>query len=204
MKTADFLGTQPFLNHLQRQRTPRRLLALCLFSALCLSFTIVFEVMVRVEEKRAEAGRKPLPEAAAAQQELGKIFKQMDLYAQALDPLSTHLAKPMYAELLGGLDRALGPSVEVERVVWNRKPETDKKGRAKKGGPENVHMTVDAIVLDEETATTLADLLAAYTGYEATVDNAEPVPERWPATRMRIRLIGAANIGLPAAREVSS
>jgi hypothetical protein len=188
MKTADFLGTQPFLNHLQRRRTPRRLLMLCLFSALCLGGSVAFEVSVHVEEKRAEAGQRPMPEAAQAQVELGEIYGEMNTFSQALDPLAEHLARPTAAGMLAGLDQALGPEVEVERVAWSRKVKADKKGKTKANGPEILVLEVEVIATNEETATSLDAVLAAYTGMKAQIQGHKPVKDRWPAVRMTVRL----------------
>lgn len=188
MKTADFLGTQPFLNHLQRRRTPRRLLMLCLFSAFCLGGSVAFEVSVSVEEKRAEAGQRPLPESSQAQVELGKIYAEMNAFALALDPLAEHLALPTSSGMLAGLDDALGSDVEVERVSWSREIKADKKGKRKKGGPEMLVLEVEAIAKNEETATSLDAMLSAYAGMSAQIDDHEPVADRWPAVRMTVRL----------------
>lgn len=188
MKTADFLGTQPFLNHLQRRRTPRRLLMLCLFSALCLGGSFAFEVSVHVEEKRAVAGQRPMPEASQAQVELDGIYSEMNTFSQALDPLAEHLARPTAAGMLAGLDAALGPEVEVERVSWSREIKADKKGKKKTKGPEVLVLEVEAIATNEETATSLDAVLAAYTGMKAQIQDHEPVADRWPAVRMTVRL----------------
>lgn len=188
MKTADFLGTQPFLNHLQRRRTPRRLLMLCMFSAICLGGSVAFEVTVHVEEKRAEAGQRPMPEASQAQTELGEIYGEMDAFSQALDPLAEHLARPTAAGTLAGMDDALGPEVEVERVAWSREVKADKKGKKKTKGPEILVLVVEAIATNEETATSLDAVLAAYTGMSAQIQDHEPVADRWPAVRMTVRL----------------
>jgi hypothetical protein len=188
MKTADFLGTQPFLNHLRRRRSPQRVLMLCLFSAICLGGSVAFEVSVHVEEKRAEAGQRPMPEAAQAQAELGKIYGEMNTFSQALDPLAEHLARPTAAGMLAGLDEALGNEVEVERVAWNREIKSDKKGKRKAKGPEILVLVVEAIATNEETATSLDAVLAAYTGMKAQIQDHEPVADRWPAVRMTVRL----------------
>ncbi|MAW61043.1 MAG: hypothetical protein CMJ94_09420 [Planctomycetes bacterium] len=192
MKTADFLGTQPFTNHLQRRRTPRRLLTLCLYSALCLGGTFGFEMSVRVEEKRAEAGQKPMPEAAQAQVELENLFHEMNAFALALDPLSQHLDQPTCSGVLAGLEEALGADVSVERTSWKRAVKDDGKKRKKKKtkGEEILVLTVEAIAKNEETATSLAEVLEAYTGMAAQIQDHAPVPEAWPAVRMQIRLEG--------------
>lgn len=188
MKTADFLGTAPFMAHLQRRRTPRRLLTLCAFSLLCLTGTSLFGISVRAEEERAEKAAKPVPEAEQARQDLARIFEEMNVIAQHLDPLTDHLAMPGCAHLVSGLEEALGQSVEIERILWKKSQEVKKRGKKKKVGPETVRLEVEAIALDEETATSLDELLAAYTGYTAKVESHEPVEDRWPATRMRISL----------------
>jgi hypothetical protein len=188
MKTADFLGTQPFLNHLQRRRMPRRVLMLCLFCAICLGGSVAFEVSVHVEEKRAEAGQRPMPEAAQAQAELGEIYGEMNAFSQALDPLAEHLARPTAAGTLAGMDEALGPEVEVERVAWSREIKADKKGKKKANGPEILVLIVEAIATNEETATSLDAILSAYTGMKAQIQDHEPVADRWPAVRMTVRL----------------
>lgn len=190
MKTADFLGTQPFLNHLQRRRTPRRLLSLCLYSALCLGGTGAFEYMVRVEEKRAEAGQKPMPESAEAQAQLQGLFAEMNRFAEALDPLTAHIELPTCTSILSGLESALGDQVELERVAWEKTKAAEKgaKGKKKKDAPELLVLNVQAIAANEETATSLDAVLSAYTGMNAHIENHEPVPERWPQVRLRIRL----------------
>lgn len=192
MKTADFLGTQPFINHLQRRRTPRRLLTLCLYSAFCLGGTAAFEYSVRVEEKRAEAGQRPMPESAEAQVELQHLYAEMNRFASALDPLTGHLEQPACTSMLAGLEDALGDEVEIERISWERTVLADKKsrGKKKKNGPEILVLEVEAIAINEETATTLDAVLAAYTGMNAQIQDHEPVPERWPAVRLLVRLEG--------------
>jgi len=188
MKTADFLGTAPFVAHLQRRRTPRRVLTLCAFSLLCLTGTSLFGISVRAEEELAEKAARPVPEAEQAQSDLQRIFDEMNVIAQHLDPLTAHLAQPGCARLIAGLEDALGPSVEIERVQWKKSQQVKKRGKKKSVGPEIISLQVDAIALDEETATSLDKLLSAYTGYSARVDSHDPEPDRWPATRMRIVL----------------
>lgn len=198
MKTADFLGTAPFKAHLQRRRTPRRILTLCLFSALCLGSTFAFELSVYAEEKRAAKENTPDPGASEAQAELDRIYSEMNRFAMRLDPLAAHLAQPACAELIAGLEEAMGDSVELQRVTWKRMPKEQKRGKKPKaGGPEVLVMEVDAIALDEETATALTQVLTAYTGWKATLDSHEPVPDRFPATRMKVSLRADLAASLP-------
>ena len=145
---------------------------------------------MRVEEKRAEAGEKPMPEAAEAQAELKSLFAEMNRFAVALDPLTAHLEQPICTGMLAGLETALGQQVELERVSWERTSAAPKgaKGKKKKSAPEMLVLTVQAIAADEETATSLAEVLGAYTGMPAEIEDHEPVPERWPAVRLRVRL----------------
>lgn len=192
MKTADFLGTQPFSNYLQRRRTPRRLLFLCLFSAICLGGTIGFEFSVRIEEKRAEAGQRPMPESDQAQAELAHLYEEMNAFALALDPLAQHLDQPTASGMLAGLEEALGEDITIERMTWKRqeKVEGKKRKKSKKKGPEILVLEVEAIAKDEESATSLDEILAAYTGMTAQIQDHEPVPENWPAVRLVVHLEG--------------
>ena len=194
MKTADFLGTQPFSNYLQRRRTPRRLLWLCLYSAICLGGTIGFEIGVRGEEKLAEAGERPMPESAEAQVELSRMFDEMNAFALALDPLTQHLDQPTASGMLAGLEDALGEDVQVERMSWKRQEKTDgkkrKKSSSKKKAEEVLVLEVEAIAKNEESASSLDEVLAAYTGMTAQIQDHEPVPENWPAVRLVVHLEG--------------
>ena len=212
MKTADFLGTQPFTNYLQRRRTPRRLLWLCLYSAICLGGTIGFEVGVRGEEKLAKAGQKPMPESAEAQVELGRMFDEMNAFALALDPLTQHLDQPTASGVLAGLEDALGEDVQVERMSWKRQEKTDGKKRkksSKKRGEEVLVLEVEAIAKNEESATSLDGVLAAYTGMTAQIRDHDPVPESWPAVHLVVHLEGpvvaaTAEENAPATEEEKS
>lgn len=192
MKTADFLGTQPFTNYLQRRRTPRRMLWLCLYTAICLGGTIGFEIGVRGEEKLAEAGQKPMPESAEAQVELARMFDEMNAFALALDPLTQHLDQPTASGVLAGLEDALGDDVQVERMSWKRTEKTDgkKRKKSKKKGAEILVLEVEAIAKNEESAASLDEVLSAYTGMTAQIQDHEPVPESWPAVRLVVHLEG--------------
>lgn len=192
MKTADFLGTQPFTNYLQRRRTPSRLLWLCLYTAICLGGTIGFEIGVRGEEKLAEAGQKPMPESAEAQVELARMFEEMNAFALALDPLTHHLEQPTASSMLAGLEDALGDDVQVGRMSWKRQEKSDgkKRKRSAKKGEEVIVLEVEAIAKNEESAASLDEVLAAYTGMTAKIQDHEPVPDSWPAVRLVVHLEG--------------
>lgn len=192
MKTADFLGTQPFGNYLQRRRTPRRMLMLCIYSAICLGGTIGFEFNVRTEEKRAEAGQKPMPESAEAQVELSRMFDEMNAFALALDPLTHHLDQPTASGMLAGLEGVLSEEVSIERMTWKRQEKVDgkKRKKSKKKSEEVLVLEVEAICKNEESATSLDEILAAYTGMTAQIQDHEPIPENWPAVRLVVHLEG--------------
>jgi len=189
MRTADFLTEKEFRLHMDRRRTPRRLLILCLFSALCLGGTYAFEWEVGKQERLADQANAPDPGASQAEADLLRLYDEMNSFAPRLDPLTEHLSRPTTARMIAGLEEALGNSVELERVEWSQKIESSQSKGVKSQRPILV-LLVDAIALDEEIATTMDQVLMAYTGFEAHVENHEPVPKRWPATRMRIRLVG--------------
>lgn len=191
MRTADFLGEAPFKKYCERRRTPRRLLTICLYLAFCLAGTFGFHWEVVTQEREADRANAPDPAASQAEAELLRIYDEMNKFAARLDPLAGHLGKPTCANMIGGLDGALGPSVEVERVQWKSELEVTKS----KGVTTErtiLVFTIEAVALDEKTATTIDEVLAAYTGYEATITSHEAVENRWPATRMKIRLVGDA------------
>jgi hypothetical protein len=188
MKTADFLGEVPFRTHNERQRTPRRILAICLYCAACLAGTFALHWEVKGQEKKAERVNAPDPEASQAQAELLRIYDEMNMFASRLDPLTEQLAKPTCTHMLSGLEKALGPTVELDRVFWKREIEVT-KGKKKTTEREVLVFMVEAIALDEATAVSLDEILAAYTGYEATIQSHDPVVDRWPATFLRIRLV---------------
>jgi hypothetical protein len=189
MRTADFLTEKEFRLHLDRRLTSRRVLILCLFSALCLGGTFAFEWEVGKQERLAEQANAPDPAASQAQADLLRLYDEMNSFAPRLDPLTEHLSQPTTARMIAGLEEALGDSVELERVEWSREVEIQKSNGVKSERSILV-LIIDAIALDEEIATTMDQILMAYTGFEAHVENHEPVAKRWPATRMRIRLVG--------------
>lgn len=199
MKTADFLGTQPFTDYLQRRRTPGRLLWLCLYAAICLGGTVGFEMSVREEEKLAEAGQNPMPESAEAEVELMRMFEEMNAFALTLDPLTHHLKQPTAFSLIAGLKGALGDDVQVGRMSWKRQERSDgkKRKRSTKKREEVIVLEVEAIAKNEESAASLDEVLAAYTGMTAQIQDHEPVPDKWPAVRLVVRLEGPVTMKEP-------
>lgn len=191
MRTADFLGDSPFKTHCERQRTPRRLLTICVYLAVCLASTFAFHWEVVSQEQEADRANAPDPAASQAEAELLRIYDEMNQFASRLDPLTAHLAEPTCSNMISGLEAALGPAVELERLQWKRELEVT-KGKAGTTKRDLLVFTIDAVALDEKTATTLDEVLAVYTGYEATILSHEAVEGRWPATRLKIKLVGDA------------
>jgi|SaaInl7_135m_RNA_FD_contig_111_96028_length_3722_multi_4_in_0_out_0_3 hypothetical protein len=189
MKTADFLGETSFKTHLERRRTPRRILTLCLYCAFLLAGTFGFHWEVTSQELEADRSNAPNPAASQAEAELLRIYDEMNQFAARLDPLTEHLGKPTCAHMISGLEGALGPSVEIERVLWKSELEVT-KDMGKSVERTILTFTIEAVALDEKTATILDEVLAAYTGYEATIQSSEAVEDRWPATRLQIKLVG--------------
>ncbi len=203
MKTADFLGEAPFKTHLERRRTPRRILTLCLYCAVLLASTFAFHWEVTSQELEADRSNAPDPAASQAEAELLRIYDEMNQFAARLDPLTAHLGKPTCAHMISGLEGALGPSVEIERVVWKSEVEVTKnKGKAIERTV--LAFTIEAVALDERTATILDEVLAAYTGYEATIQSHEAVEDRWPATRLQIKLVGEPGMEASSGADVDS
>ncbi len=191
MKTADFLGDAAFKTHCERRRTPRRLLTICLYLAACLASTFAFHWEVVTQEREADRANAPDPAASQAEAELLRIYDEMNQFAARLDPLTAHLGKPTCANMIGGLEVALGPAVEIERLQWKSELEVT-KSKGKTSERTVLTFTIDAVALDEKTATTIDEVLAAYTGYEAFILSHEAVEGRWPATRLKIKLVGDA------------
>jgi hypothetical protein len=191
MRTADFLGDAPFRTHSERQRTPRRLLTICLYLAACLAATFAFHWEVVTQEREADRANAPDPAASQAEAELLRIYDEMNQFAARLDPLTAHLGKPTCANMVGGLEGALGPAVEIERLLWKSETEVT-KSKGKTTERTVLVLTIDAVALDEKTATIIDEVLAAYTGYEASILSHEAVEDRWPATRLKIKLVGEA------------
>ncbi len=185
MKTADFLGESSYRVHLERSRTPQRVLISCVYSFLCLIALFAFDLEVRGQERAAEQANAPDPAASEASADMERLFEDINDFATRLDPLAEHLAQPTAARMLAGLDSAVDPTVEIERVQWRTEI---KVGANRKDVQSLLVLIIDAVAYEEAAATALVDVLEAYSGYTGVVEKHDSVPDRWPATRLRIRL----------------
>ncbi len=187
MRTVDFLPAEAFANHLERRRTPRRLLVVAVFTLICTGATVGLGAAVRGRELAAAEALRPDPSAIAAKGDLQRIFGEMNLYARRLDLLTHHLRKPTVGDFLAGLADAAGPRTTIEKVSWRAL--MDRKGRGGAPLPDQLTLTVTGVVHGDQALLGIPEALKELSGFDrASFGRTEVVPDSVDATRVEILL----------------
>ncbi len=163
MRTADFLPESAFQGHLDRRKTPLRLIllgALGMLSVL-VSGAFAFEA-IRVE-RQATAAEQPDAAASEARADLQRVYQEMNGYAVQLDPLAEHLQRPTVGWILRDVAGQVGEGVQLEEISWNF--EFGVPGAKKGGDRDEVGLTLVATVVGKQALLDLDDRLVEFTGF---------------------------------------
>ena len=189
MKTADFLPPQEFLTHLERRKTPRRLVVLGVFTLVAMIGALAVNVEAAFQEAAAVSAEAPNDFEIQAGLELKEIYGEMNAYVDRLDPLADHLKMPASGRMLANLSSAVGPFVQIEKIQWEH--EVRRQGAIKVETAE-LHLTLTCLVRGDRTLLELPDNLKEYTGFDSAWidDQTELVLEMRDTVRARVHVTG--------------
>jgi hypothetical protein len=192
MKTVDFLPPKAFTDHLERRRTPRRLMILGVFCGLCLGAATAVEVEANSQETKALIAETPDDRAQQATVELKNLLAEIAQEALRLDPLTEHIQMPTLGEVLAGLANAVGRGTEIEKVNFSHEIKQDGRGGKVKC---SVEMVVTCKVRGDENLLALPGRLQQLTGYaEAKASRVELVKNRNDLIRVDVTLTNPLNV----------
>ena len=173
MRTADFLPDSAFANHLDRRRTPKRLILLGGAVMLSLLVSGAFAVEAMRIEKQATAAEQPDDAARAARAELSQLYAEMNQYAVQLDPLSEHLKRPTVGWILKDIASKVGDDVQIEEISWDFRFGIP---GAKDGlDRDQAELTVVTTVRGKGALLELDDRLQNFVGYERVIPGRQEV-----------------------------
>ncbi len=189
MRTADFLPPQDFQTHLERRKTPRRLVILGLFMLVAMIGALAVNVEAAFQEAAAVSAEAPNDFEIQAGLELKEIYGEMNAYVDRLDPLADHLQMPASGRMLANLASAVGPFVQIEKIQWEHA--IQRKGAVKIESAE-LHLTLTCLVRGDRTLLELPDNIKEYTGFdEAWIDDqTELVLEMRDTVRAKVHVTG--------------
>jgi len=163
MRTADFLPPQEFETHLERRKTPKRLITLGALTLVAATIALAVKVEAAFQEAAAVNAEAPNEHETAAGLELKELYAQMNAYVGRLDPLADHLRMPASGRVLAGLGKAVGEYVQIERIDWEH--DIRRKGTSRIESAE-MHMVLTALVRGDRTLLELPGMLKEFTGFE--------------------------------------
>lgn len=189
MRTVDFLPVETYEEHLERRRTPRRLAILGIFLVACLLGGAGLAIEAEYQKGEAEKAEAPNEHETQAGNELRDLYKQMNGYADRLDPLADHLRMPAAGALLAGLASTVGEYVQIERIEWDH--DVKRKGLKKIESAE-ILLTISALVRGDQNLLELPARLVEHTGFtEAWIgEDTELVLDMKDTVRASIHLRG--------------
>ncbi|MBC8328993.1 MAG: hypothetical protein ISR76_01275 [Planctomycetes bacterium] len=173
MKTADFLPDSAFLGHLDRRRTPLRLVILGGVALLCLLVSGAFAVEALRVEGHATQAEQPDDAALAARADLEQIYAEMNQYARQIDPLSEHLKRPTVGWILKDIATRVGDGVQIEEVSWDFR--FGVPGARDGADRDEVALTLVARVRGKNALLELDDRLQEFTGFERVVPRRQEI-----------------------------
>ncbi len=173
MRTADFLPEGAFEGHLDRRKTPMRLLWLGGLAILCTAVSGAFAMDAARVERQAVAAEEPDDAARQARAELDQLYAEMQAVAPQLDPLSEHLKRPTVGWILRDIAKEVGEGVQIEEVKWDFSFGVPK---AKNGvDRDKVALTLVATVRGKQALLELDDRLQDFTGFSEVVPRRQEV-----------------------------
>jgi hypothetical protein len=173
MRTADFLPEAAFEGHLDRRKTPMRLLWLGGLAVLCTAVSGAFAMDAARTERQAVAAEEPDDAARQARADLDRLYAEMQAVAPQLDPLSEHLKRPTVGWILRDIAKEVGDGVQIEEVKWDFSFGVPK---AKNGvDRDKVALTLVATVRGKQALLELDDRLQDFTGFSEVVPRRQEV-----------------------------
>ena len=189
MRTADFLPPQEFETHLERRKTPRRLVVLGALTLVAATTALAVEVEAAFQEAAAVNAEAPNDTETKAGLELKELYGQMNVYVGRLDPLADHLQMPAAGRILAELGSEVGQYVQIERIDWEH--DLRRKGTARIESAE-MHLVLTALVRGDRTLLELPEKLKEFAGFDTAWigDQTELVLDMPDTVRAEIHLAG--------------
>lgn len=189
MRTADFLPPQEFATHVERRKTPRRMVVLGIFTLVTMVGALAVNVEAAFQESAAISAEAPNDFETQAGHELREIYGEMNTYVASLDPLSDHLQMPASGRMLANLASAVGNFVQIEKFTWEH--DVRRKGATKIDSAE-MHVVLTCLVRGDRTLLELPERLKEYTGFDTAWigDQTELVLEMRDTVRAEVHLTG--------------